>query len=255
MRRRTLVGLLASLLTLAVAVSAWAVGSASNTDVSVIFKPGSKNAGTKAKPKNTTIDIDLRSKTKNGNGQPATSTSLNILLAKGWKLNSGGWPANRRCDINKVNAQGDDSVCPKGSKVGSGKSIAKGGADESKPSGPSNGITETIVVTAHVIKNGNLGFFLDGKPVTIRPSMIQGKVSGRKLNVGIPPTVQEPVPGVASGIERLQFKLNGKAPIKGKSTAIVQTTGCFAKEFKLNFTNVFRGGAKKTSTDSVKCTK
>lgn len=253
MRRRTLVGLLASLLTLAVAVSAWAVGSASNTEVSVIFKSGSKKAGTKAKPKSTTIDIDLRSKTKNGNGQPATSTSLNIALPKGWILNSKRWPKSRRCDIDKVNAQGDDSVCPKGSKIGSGKSIAKGGADETKPSGSTNGITETIVVTAHVIENGDLGFFLDGKPVTIRPSMIRGKVSGRKLIVVIPPTVQEPVPGVVTGIERLQFKLNATARIKGKRTGIVATNDCSGGKWILAFTNVFRGGARDTNTDTVRC--
>lgn len=255
MRRRTLVGLLASLLTLAIAVSAWAVGSPANTNVSVNFTPGSKNAGTTKKPRNATINLVLRSKTKNGNGQPATSTSLNILLPKGWKQNSKRWPARRRCDIDKVNAQGDDSVCPTGSKVGNGRSIAKGGADETKPSGTSNGITETIVVTAHVIENGNLGLFLDGKPVTIRPSMIQGRVSGRRLNVKIPPTVQEPVPGVATGIELLQFKLKGNARIKGKKTSIVQTTACSRKKWTLSFTNVFRGGAKKTSKDTVSCRK
>jgi hypothetical protein len=244
------------LLTLGIAVSAWAIGSSANTDVSVDFTAGSKNSGTKAKPTNTSINIDLRSKTKNGNGQPATSTSLNIVLPKGWKLNSKRWPAARRCDIDKVNAQGDDSVCPTGSKVGNGKAIAKGGADETKPSGPSNGITETIVVTAHVIENGNLGFFLDGKPVTIRPSMIQGKVVGRKLNVGIPPTVQEPVPGVVTGIERLQFKLVGTARIKGKRTGIVQTEACpSGGQWRLNFTNVFRDGVRKTSKDNAACRK
>ena len=255
MRRRTLVGLLASLLTLAVAVSAWAVGSPSNTDASVDYTVGSKNSGTRAKPKNTSINLTLRAKTKNGNGQPATSTSLNILLPKGFVQNSKRWPARRRCDIDKVNAQGDDSVCPTGSKVGNGRSLAKGGADETKPSGPNNGITETIVVTAHVIENGNLGFFLDGKPVTIRPSMIQGKVSGRRLNVVIPPTVQEPVPGVATGIELLQFKLNGTARIKGKRTSVIQTTACAGRKWTLSFTNVFRGGARETNKDISSCTK
>ena len=254
MRRRTLVGLLASLLTLAIAVSAWAVGSPANTDVSVNFTPSPKNAGTKSKPKNTVVNLVLRSKTKNGNGQPATSTSLNILFPKGFKQNAKRWPARRRCDIDKVNAQGDDSVCPNGSKVGNGKAIAKGGADESKPSSSSNGITETIVVTAHVIQSGDIGFFLDGKPVTIRPSMIRGKVRGRKLNVKIPPTVQEPVPGVATGIELLQFKLKGTTRIKGKRVAIIQTTACpRGRQWRLNFTNVFRGGVKKTSRDNAAC--
>ena len=256
MRRRTLVGLLASLLTLAIAVSAWAVGSAANTDVSVNFTPSPKNAGTTSKPTNTSVNLVLRSKTKNGNGQPATSTSLNILFPRGFKQNSKRWPASRRCDIDKVNAQGDDSVCPTGSKVGNGKSIAKGGADETKPSGSNNGITETIVVTAHVIESGDLGFFLDGKPVTIRPSMIRGVVSGRKLNVKIPPTVQEPVPGVATGIELLQFKLNGTTRIKGKRIGVIQTTACpRGGQWKLAFTNVFRGGARKTSRDNAACRK
>jgi len=254
LRRRTLVGLLASLLTLAVAVSAWAVGSPSNTDGSVDFTVGSKNAGTKAKPKNTSVNVILRAKTKNGNGQPATSTSLNVLLPKGFVQNSKRWPPKRRCDIDKVNAQGDDSVCPTGSKVGNGKSIAKGGADETKPSGDNNGIKETIVVTAHVIESGDLGFFLDGMPVTIRPSMIRGVVSGRKLNVKIPPTVQEPVPGVATGIELLQFKLSGTAVIKGKRTGIIQTTAC-PKRWTLSFTNVFRGGARETNKDLSSCRK
>jgi len=255
LRRRTLVGLLASLLTLAIAVSAWAVGSAANTEVSVNITTNSKNAGTKAKPKATSLNLVLLGKTKNGRGQPATSTSLNVVFPKGWVQNSKRWPRSQRCDINAVNAQGDDSVCPRGSKIGTGKSIAKGGADESKPSSTSNGITETIDVTAHVIENGNIGFFLDGKPVTIRPSMIQGRVSGRKLNIAIPATVQEPVPGVATGIERLTTRFNGKTTVRGKRIGILETRGCSARKWTLSFTNVFRGGARQTNRDTVRCTK
>lgn len=254
MRRRTLVGVLASLLTLAVAVSAWAVGSTANTEVSVKYTSSSKNAGTKKKPTATTLNLVLRSKTKNGRGQPATSVSLNTLLPKGWNINSRRWPRSRRCDINKVNQQKDDSVCPKGSKVGAGKSVAKGGADESKPSGPSNGITERIDVTAHVIKNGNIGFLLEGEPVQVNPSMIVGVARGRKLNVKIPKTVQEPVPGVATGIELLQVKFNGRTRVKGKRIGILQTTGCSNRRWKLTFTNIFRSG-RQSNSDTVRCRK
>jgi len=246
---------LACLLAIGGAVSAWGIGKASNTNVNLEITTSSALAGTTAKPKPNSVNLTLFGTTKNRMGQPGTSTALELTLPKGWAWNASKWPLSKRCDIRKVIAAKSDSVCPRGSRIGSGKSTATGGADETKPSGASNGVQEVIDVTAHVIKNGNLGFLLKGKPVAISPPMIEGKLIGRKLSVKIPKTVGEPVQGVTTGITKLNTNFTGRITVKGKLVGITSTSGgCVAGKWLFRGANVMRDGTVR-DTDTVKCRK
>ena len=245
MRNRFLSGALACALLSGGAAAAFAV-PASETTLDFQVKPGATKAGTKKTPKNATVMLAIKGGIEEGaEGQPATSKGLNISLPATWKINSERWPKKARCDIAEVNRDKDTSSCPKGSQVGKGQTIAQG----------ANGaITRTLIVTAFVIENGDLGFFIKnkaGESPAIN-EMIQGVVKGSKINVKIPTTIQEPIEGVPTGIQLLEFKLSATAKIKGKKTAIVQTTGCKKGKWKFGLTNVYRDG-KKSDSDTVKC--
>ena len=85
---------------------------------------------------------------------------------------------------------------PEELKVGSGISVAKAGT-----------LTENLKVTAYVLTNGNVGFYLLGNPVPLNKTL-EGKVvkNGRGLNVVIDPDVYQPVPGLFTGITKLEVK-------------------------------------------------
>lgn len=265
---------LACLMAVAGAVSAWGLGKASNTDVDLQIRTGSAKAGTTKNPKANSVNLTLNGATKNGLGQPGTSKALTLTLPKGWAWNAKQWPASKRCDLDKVNKEQVKTVCPAGSKIGTGKSLAAGGADETQdserktkpetcgkdtagnflPPPCPNGIKETIAVTAYVIENGNLGFFLEGTPVKLQPKMIEGKLSGRKLTVVIPKTIQE-VAMVPTGITRLNTNFNGKIKVKGKTVGITSNSGgCVKGKWVFGGGNVMRDGTV-NDTDTVKCTK
>ena len=245
MRNRFVVGALTCALLSGGAIAAFAV-PASDTTLDFQVKPGSTKAGTTKKPKNTTLQLSIIGGTEDGTGQPATSTALNITLPPTWKLNSDRWPKRARCDIAEVNQEKNTSSCPKGSKIGSGTSVVKGAG---------GAVTRTLLVTAFVIENGDLGFFIKNKAGESPQvnEMIPGATPRpNKINVKIPDTVQEPIEGVPTGIELLKFKLSATATVKGKTIAIAQTTGCKRGKWKFSVENVYRDG-KQSEPDTVNC--
>jgi hypothetical protein len=239
--KKTLGLALIGVLALSIAGVAYAQSLSNTTmDLSFSAKPG--KAGTKKKPKAVKLKLGIEQATKDGTGQPATSTSLKITLPKGLNWNGKSWAKKNRCSINEVNQAQSDSVCPKGSKVGTGQTIAE-----------ALGVVETLDVTAHVTSTGTLGLFLRGAPLPIA-EMIEGKVKGRVITVAIPVNIQSPAPGVRSAITTLRFGLTGKTKVKGKSRGIIESTGCTGKKWTLKFENIVDEG-KLTDTKSVACKK
>jgi hypothetical protein len=217
--RKLVVGVLLGALTLGGAVTALAQSSAQTT-MDVKFRPGNKREGTRANPRANSVRITIDQNTTTGTGQPATTTAINVKLARQWRLNSELWPRRRRCNIRTVNQRGSDSVCPRGSRIGRGSAnlLAANG-----------GIKEFVNIRAYVIKNGDLGIFLDsppGQPVTIN-NMVQGTTTRRRnVSVKIPQSLQQPIPGVKSAIDDLTLRLAGSAPTRRGRLPILQTTGC-----------------------------
>jgi len=245
--RKTLVVALAAVLCLSLAATALAQrGDPNNTTNKLTVKASPNKAGTKKKPKAVAFTLGITGGTKDGKSQPASSTSLNTVLPSGWKINSKIWPKSKSCDLKKMRAQKSPASCPKGSKVGSGISIAKaaGGA-----------FVENLKVTAYSLTNGNIGFYLVGKPVALNKTL-EGKVvkGGRGLNVTIDPDVYQPAPNFYTGITKLEVKFNAKAKIKGKTRGAVETTKCpKSKKWNFTFQNILLGGGKIDNKTSIAC--
>jgi hypothetical protein len=132
LRNRFLSGALACALLSGGAAAAFAV-PASDTTLDFQVKPGSTKAGTKKKPKNTTVMLSIEGGIKGAEGVPATSKGLNISLPATWRINSERWPKKARCDIRQVNLDKDTSSCPRGSQVGEGTTIAQAATPSCRP--------------------------------------------------------------------------------------------------------------------------
>jgi hypothetical protein len=254
-RKKHIIGALAGALALVFAAVAVAVPAAQSTlDLTVAATPS--KAGTKSKPKPTKLTLTIDGGPKQG-GQPATTTAFVVKLPKQLNINSKKWPKKARCSLSKVNQAGSVSVCPKGSKVGSGSSqaLAANGA-----------ITQNLSISAHALTNGNVGFFLQGSSPVSVAVMLEGKISGRTLTVGIPTNVQEPIPGIATGITLLKTVFNGKVKVKktfrkgGKKVkrtvtmGAIESTGCKGGKWTVSVTDKYRDGVK-TVTANAPCKK
>jgi hypothetical protein len=240
-RKKSLAVALAGVLALSITGVAYADINNSTFDLSS-FSASPAKSGTKKNPKPVSIKLAVKGGTKDGTGQASTSTALKITLPKGLNWNGKAWASSKRCSASKATMQRSDSVCPKGSKVGSGHTDAV-----------ARGTKEPIDVTAYVLTNGSLGLWLEADvPLSIR-TMLEGKVKGNLITVNIPPTIQEPLPGVPSAIEALNFGLNGKTKVKGKTRGVIESTSCAGK-WTLKFQNVMTDGSL-SDTASVACKK
>jgi hypothetical protein len=92
-----------------------------------------------------------------------------------------------------------------------------------------------------------------GSPLPLE-TMLEGKVKGNVITVGIPINVQEPIPNVPSSIRTLSFSLSGKTKVKGKTRGVVESTGCSNGKWTLKFQNIMTDGSLNDSR-TVKCKK
>jgi hypothetical protein len=238
LRNLILGGALVGVLTFALAGTAFATDTTMDTSLKV----SPAKAGTKKKPRPAALSLGIEGTSPTG--MPATTTRLKVTLPKGFQWNGKRWPKKARCSASKATSQKSASVCPRGSKVGSGHVTAVAG---------NGSLVEEIDLTAFVTTGGNLGLFLKATSPVPLGVMLEGKVNGRTIDVAIPNNIQEPVPGIATGIKTLRFKLSGKAKIRGKSRGIVETTSC-SGGWKAKVTNVLRDGTV-TDSPSAKCRK
>jgi hypothetical protein len=242
MRKKTLAAALTGALAFSMVGVAYADINNTTFELSQ-FSATPAKSGTKKNPKPVTIKLGVKGGTKSGTGQPSTSTAQKITLPKGLNWNGKAWAKSKRCSVSKATQARSDSVCPKGSKVGSGHVDAV-----------ALGTKEPIDLTAYVTTSGNLGLFLEADvPLSIRV-MLEGKVKGNVINVAIPPQIQQPLPNVPSAIETLSFTLNGKTKVKGKTRGVVESTSCSGKKWTLKYENIVTDG-KLSDTRSVSCKK
>jgi hypothetical protein len=243
--RKLVVGALVSALTLTGAVGALAVSS-SETTHTVTFSTGNKREGTPRRPRPNSLTLRLSQGTTTGSGQPATTTTINVSIPRQWRLNSERWPRRRRCNITTVNQRGTDSVCPRGSRIGRGRTrlLAADG-----------GIEEFANIRAYVIRNGDLGFFIDSDPgeETEINAMVQGVTSRSRISIKIPATLQQPVPGVKSAIGELTTTIAGSAPIRGRRRGILETTGCPRRGWAFTLESVYDDGGRNRDSGRVRC--
>jgi hypothetical protein len=200
----------------AMAFTAVALAQTPAATMKVTIKP--KKAGTKKKPKNSSIELNIVN-----NDPKRTLGKLTITSPKTFKLTAKGLT---KCDQATVENSGPDA-CPKASKVGGGTASALVGVNSTTtPPTPL-----TFDVTALVLGPKKLGFYLAARELPINV-LSPGQLKGNKLIITVPDAAQQPATGVYAGLKSIHTTLKAK---KGKHF-LASTTGC--KKKKHAFTTV-----------------
>ena len=222
----------------AMAFTAVAIAQTPAASMKVTIKP--KKAGTKKKPKNSSIELFIKN-----NDSKKTLDQLVITSPKTFKLSTKGLT---KCDESTLET-GGPSACPKGSKVGGGEANALLGVNGNSPQ-PLH-----FDVTAIVTGPKNIAFHLHSDAPSL-DIVSPGTISGRKLTIQVPDVAQQPVPGVFAGLVDIHTTLKGK---KGKKY-LASTTGCKKKKHSFTTKLVFTDNGVSDPTPitvkgSSKCSK
>jgi hypothetical protein len=189
------------------------VSSAVTPTTTISAKVTPINHGTKTKPKKAKLVVKLA--TTPDPSQPAFAADTTVVhLAKELQFNGA---ALKQCSSSQVLS--DDSKCPKGSRVGQG--VAAGVA---------LGLTEPLTVKAYNGPGGNkLELLVEGStPLTIH-AVIEGKLTsdsapyGKKLEVQIPPDLQQPAPGAYATLTKFDTTINAISGKKKKPYVGIQS--------------------------------
>jgi hypothetical protein len=182
----------------------------------VTVKP--KKAGTKKKPKNSSIELNITN-----NDPKRTLGKLTITSPKTFVLSAKGLP---KCSEATLESSGP-SACPAKSRAGTGTASALVGVN-STTTAPT---PLTFDVTAFVLGPKKLGFYLAARELPINV-LSPGTIKGRKLTITVPDAAQQPATGVWAGLKSIHTTLKLK---KGKHY-LAATKGC--KKHKHAFTTV-----------------
>ena len=245
--RKYLIAALAAVLSVTVAGIALAQNpdpSASAPDAKFTVSPA--KAGTKKKPKNSTLKLFVKN-----NRTDATVDTITVFLAKNLKLGGKGF---KYCTAAALNTKGK-TACPAGSKAGSGTANAV--------VGPGHAPVK-FTVDAYIGSKTSVIFYTQQvAPGTVRKALV-GKISkasgkfGSKIVITIDEDLQQPAPSVFSSLVDLRVTMKAK---KGKNY-LVSTTGCpsdkkhrFGVKFTFNPNSTFPATGSVTGTTDSPCAK
>jgi hypothetical protein len=203
--RKLLTGAAVASVSLAVVVAA---ASAQDPDVVFTAKASPAKAGTKQKPKNTTLSFDMQV------DKPGTTVEfIDLTLPKALKLSGKGLG---NCTMEDLESQGpaacsNDKAGPKGTA--------------SAVFGPGNQPLR-FTVEPFVQDSNTLLFYIasaPGEEVQVQ-APIAGEITrkGRKLRITIPLSLRQPAPGLDASLTGLNQLFSRK---KGKRF-LVSSTGC-----------------------------
>jgi hypothetical protein len=238
--RKYLIVALAAVLSIAVASVALAANAA--PDVTAKLTPA--NAGTKKKPKNSTLKLHVKN-----NQTDATVDTITVFLGKNLKLDGKGF---KYCTAFTLNTQGK-AACPAGSKAGSGTANAVVGPDH---------VPLAFTVDAFVGSKKTIIFYTQQVGGTVRKGLV-GTVSkasgkyGSKIVIKIDDDLQQPAPGVYSSLVDLTTTIKAKT---GKHY-LVSSVGCtkkkhnFGVKFSFNPNSTFPATGTAAGTTTSKCSK
>jgi hypothetical protein len=197
--------------------------------------------GTKKKPKGTKLVVKLAT-TPNPNDPPFAASDTIVHLGKELVFNG---KALKTCSAAQV--QADDTKCPKGSKVGSGKAA-----------GTALGLTENLTVTAYNGPGGNkLELLVDGSTPLQIHSVIEGILSsdsapyGKKLSVHVPDSLQQPAPGAYATL--VQFDTTINRILGKKKKPYVGIASCKTKKVAFAVDYKYTDGTTKSTSTTGKC--
>jgi hypothetical protein len=199
-------------------LAAVGVASAQAPGADMTVKVAPKNAGTKAKPKDSVITLEIVNRDFS-----QTASRLEIWIPKSLKIDN---KAAKKCSVAKLSA-GGPAACPKASKIGGGSADARAGVNTS-----ANPPVLPFKVTAFATGSTSIAFYLqqtNGSIVAVAPAKVK-KASGKysaKLDVSIPEEPAQQYPkGNYNGLERLETTLGTTK--KGKS--VIKSIGCTSKK-------------------------
>ena len=186
---------------------------------SMKVKVAPKKAGTKNKPKNSSITLDIQNNQSN-----RTLGKLVITMPKTFHMSAKGL---KTCTKAKL-AAGGPAACPAKSIVGSGSADALLGV---------NGATQVPLhfkVTPVVLGAKSLAFHLhsDQPPLDV---LSPGKIKGQTLTIKVPSTAQQPATGVWAGLKSIHTTLKAR---RGNHK-LATTTGCVKHKHKFSTKLVF----------------
>jgi hypothetical protein len=234
-----------ALLAAVTAASVGVVGVAQAVDAQhkLVVKTTPTKAGTKTKPANTKLFVDIITIPAPNDPPFATSDTVvhfdKNLVFNGSKL--------KQCP--QATVQADQTKCPSGSKVGTGKAT-----------GNALGQTENLTVTAYNGPGGNkIELHVVGSAPLVIDSVIEGVLKsdtgkfGKKLVVKIPENLQQPLTGVFATLT--DFQVTVKATSASK-VPFIGLKGCPSNK-KLNFKSdlTYTDGTKKSATTTTNCSK
>jgi hypothetical protein len=227
--RKLLTGAIAASVSLAVAAGA----IAQSPEATFTADVSPSKAGTKRKPKNTTLGFGVTLDKPN-----TTVEFINLNLPRGLKISGKGM---RRCSVDTLAAEGP-AGCPSGSKAGpTGTATADLGREA-----PGQTPTELhFEVSPFVLDNNTLVFYVAseaGTGVAVQ-SPITGEITrkGRRLQIRIPQELRQPVTGVDASLTSLNQTFAGK---RGKNY-VVSSVGCKNRQHKFRGSLVFTERADK----------
>jgi hypothetical protein len=212
--RKLLLGAVVASVSLAVA--AGAVAQEPESTFSAEANPS--NAGTKKKPKNTSLNFEVTL-----NKPQTTVEFIDLGLPKTLRLSGKGL---KRCSVDTLAFEGPQA-CPKGSKAG-----PTGSATALLGSGP-GAAPLNFEVTPFVLDNDTFVFYVasEGGTGLFVQSPITGEITskGRKLRIRIPEELRKPDGVTDASLTGLNQTFSGKV---GKKY-VVSSRGCKAKKHKI----------------------
>jgi hypothetical protein len=217
------------------------ISSAVDPAITISASMSPTKHGTKTKPKATKLVVKLA--TTPNPADPAFAASDTIVhLGKELVFNG---KALKTCSASQVLA--DDTKCPKGSKVGTGKAA-----------GTALGLTENLNVTAYNGPGGKkLELLVDGATPLQIHSVIEGILSsdsapyGKKLSVHVPDNLQQPAPGAYATLVQFDTTIN---KILGKKKApYVGIATCTTKKVAFGVDYKYTDGTTKSTTTTASC--
>jgi hypothetical protein len=209
---------LAGALVVAGVVAAVAYAQGSNNEYTVQGDVSPARSASRSKPLPVELKFGFQVTSATG-GRPAPIKTYSIGFYGGTS-NGGPFP---KCSADKINAAQSDSVCPKGSKVGSGKviNVAGSASDPNDTSIPCN-----LDLTIYNAGRNRAALYLEGTPpdcvIGIHQALDARFVSafggkGQALQFDVPANLLHPISGldnaqsdITSTIDKITKKVHGR---------------------------------------------
>jgi hypothetical protein len=226
-----------------------AVGQQSSVDQTLEGSISPKRVGTPNQPRPATLTVTTTGDTIPPGGQPPTLTRAVILFPRGATANGRLFTSCQPATLQQRGPSG----CPRSSRLGSGRAEGKVG---------------DLVVPAEVdVFNGPRGrsvlFWIEARqPVSIRAAVVaplrrlRGGRYGYRLTFPVPDNIQQPVPGLETGVTLFRVKVGATRMVRGRRRGYIETHACpRSGRAPLRGTFSYRAHADVTVDNTIACSR